>query len=1542
MHRRNDGTPNTWLPPRRARVLSCAVVLLLIALAARSLTVRAGVEPSVRTDRTAYPAGDVVEITATGFAPNDVVTVQVTHADGTMVEGMGHDAWVGTADAAGALLGTWWIDPRDTSVSGFQVTIQSAAGIVRSPVFQRRAVVNTEHPGYPAGERIPMQGRGFVPGETVTLEARDAGEQRAGADPDALGTWMTTARADGTVATEWTIDPTGNENFVVQAIGSVSGVAEPTRIARTAAVRSDKSDYHPGETAVITGYGFGPNEEVTLQVVHANGGANGSGHDPFFTTADTAGRILATWFVDPDDSQGSKFLVSASGRNTGRRASTVFWDDGTIPLVALEASYTQDFDSLAGTGTSAVEPLGWDFVESGTNVNTTYTAGTGSSTTGDTYSFGQAGSADRAFGGLRSGSLVPTVGVQFMNNTGGMITSLAIAYVGEQWRLGQNTAGRAPDRLDFQLSTDATSLSTGTWTDHDALDVSSPILTGTVGALNGNVAPNRAAVAATISGLSVPNGVSFWLRWTDSDLIPGSDDGLAIDDFSLTPFGTTAPEAAPSVISSYPVNGATDVPSNASLSVTFDEGVEVAGSWFTIGCATSGAHSASVTGGPAFFTLDPETDFSPGELCTLTVHATGVTDLDTNDPPDAMAADFVVSFTPFDVCTEPFTPIYAIQGSGATVATVGSVTTQGVVVGDYEGPAPALRGFFIQDPAGDGDPLTSDGIFVFEGSNANTVNIGDLVRVTGTAGENQGQSQVSVGTVVRCGVGTVMPTGVMFPVSSADFLERYEGMLVRLPQTMYVTEHFQLGRFGQVVLSAGGRLRQPTSVAAPGAVALAIQAQNDLNQIILDDGSQAQNPDPIPFARGGQPLSAANTLRGGDTASGIVGVLNYTWAGNAASGNAYRIRPTNAFGGTVNFEPTNPRPASAPDVGGRLRVASMNLLNFFNTFSACTGGVAGAPIDCRGADSAEEFARQHPKTVAAILSVDADVLAVNELENDGYGPGSALQFLVDQLNLATAPGTYAFVDADAATGQSNSMGTDAIRSALLYRPSTVTPVGQTAVLNTQAFVNGGDGFPRNRPSIAQAFHENATGSRFVLDANHFKSKGSACDTPDTGDGQGNCNAVRTNAARTLVEWLASDPTGTNESSVLIMGDLNSHAMEDPVAAIVDAGFTNLIEAFAGPDAYSYVFDGQWGYLDHALASATLVAQVTGSGDHHINADEPNVLDYNLEFKTANLQAALYAPDRFRVSDHDPIVVGLNLDAGPSVEPGGPYSVPEGGSVTLTAIGSSAGPLVYAWDLDGDNVFETSGNPATFNAAMLDGPREVTVQVRVTTAGGRSVVAPATVTLANVAPTVMPPVLGEGTPTIGTAVSAGALFSDPAGALDQPFTCTVDYGDGSGPQPGTITGTTCVGPAHTFATYGAYLVAVTVTDKDGDSGTASAPQSVGFAWTGFFRPLNNPPVVTGAKAGSAIPVSFSLGGDYGSAIFAPGSPVSVPVSCETWTSVSEGDPVETAGGSGLEYDASSRRYRFVWKTDKSWAMSCRELRVTLVDGTTHRARVYMPR
>jgi len=214
-----------------------------------------------------------------------------------------------------------------------------------------------------------------------------------------------------------------------------------------------------------------------------------------------------------------------------------------VSLTSLGGAYTQDFDTLsntAGSTTNASLPTGWAITESGggSRDNEQYAVDSGSSNFGDVYSYGASNSTDRALGVLRSGTLVPTIGAEFFNNTGATITLLDIAYIGEQWRLG--TASRT-DQLDFQYSANATSLSSGTYLDFNALDFVTPNTT-TSGAKNGNDATNRATISATISGLSIATGASFWIRWNDFDA-SGADDGLAIDNFSLTARGEVARES---------------------------------------------------------------------------------------------------------------------------------------------------------------------------------------------------------------------------------------------------------------------------------------------------------------------------------------------------------------------------------------------------------------------------------------------------------------------------------------------------------------------------------------------------------------------------------------------------------------------------------------------------------------------------------------------------------------------------------------------------------------------------------------------------------------------------------------------------------------------------------------------------------------------------------------------------------------------------------------------------------------------------------------
>ncbi len=200
-----------------------------------------------------------------------------------------------------------------------------------------------------------------------------------------------------------------------------------------------------------------------------------------------------------------------------------------ITISQVNVGYSENFDTLASTGTSSLLPTGWAFSETGSNANTTYTGGTGSSTTGDTYSFGASGSSERAFGTLLTSSVASSIGTVIVNNTGSTLTQLTFSYYGEQWRLG--ATGRE-DRLDFAFSTDATSLSTGTWTANTALNFVAPTTGPSVGALDGNLAANRTFVTGSISSLNLATGGSLWIRWNDFGAT-GSDDGLAIDDFSV-------------------------------------------------------------------------------------------------------------------------------------------------------------------------------------------------------------------------------------------------------------------------------------------------------------------------------------------------------------------------------------------------------------------------------------------------------------------------------------------------------------------------------------------------------------------------------------------------------------------------------------------------------------------------------------------------------------------------------------------------------------------------------------------------------------------------------------------------------------------------------------------------------------------------------------------------------------------------------------------------------------------------------------------------
>jgi endonuclease I len=214
-----------------------------------------------------------------------------------------------------------------------------------------------------------------------------------------------------------------------------------------------------------------------------------------------------------------------------------------VSITNVATPYTQDFNSLANTGTTnTVLPTGWLFSEAGSSANTSYAADNGGNGGGNTYSYGATGNTERAFGSLQSGAVTPTIGVGFVNNSGTPITTITISYTGEQWRAGVSSRTTA-DTLHFQYSLDATDLTTGTWIDENNLDFASPTLNVAAGALDGNQAANRSAKNFTITGLNIPNGTTFFLRWTDYN-IASSDDGLSIDDLSITFNGAIVPPCA--------------------------------------------------------------------------------------------------------------------------------------------------------------------------------------------------------------------------------------------------------------------------------------------------------------------------------------------------------------------------------------------------------------------------------------------------------------------------------------------------------------------------------------------------------------------------------------------------------------------------------------------------------------------------------------------------------------------------------------------------------------------------------------------------------------------------------------------------------------------------------------------------------------------------------------------------------------------------------------------------------------------------------------
>ncbi|KVP72644.1 endonuclease [Burkholderia ubonensis] len=569
-------------------------------------------------------------------------------------------------------------------------------------------------------------------------------------------------------------------------------------------------------------------------------------------------------------------------------------------------------------------------------------------------------------------------------------------------------------------------------------------------------------------------------------------------------------------------------------------------------------------------------------------------------------------------CGGSATPIAEIQGPGAPSPLAGqNVSIEAVVTADFGG-ADGFGGFFVQqaDAQRRNQPGVSEGLFVY--APKARAKAGDLVHVTGKVEEKYGQTQLTLsGAIAVCANGqSVTPATLALPVDDVNAFAAYEGMLVRLPQKLNVTDNYELGRYGSMLLS-NGRLRTPTSVVPPAQARSQIDA-NARNRLILDDGSNKQNPASVPYPAPG--LSAANTLRAGYTVSNVEGVLEMRYG-------AWRVQPVPGAAAPAFDARANPRTAApARDRHANLRVASFNVLNYFNGNGL--GGGFDDPAN-RGAKNYQEFLRQDAKIVSALKALDADVIGLMEIQNNGYGELSAVRQLAAKLG-----SHWRVVDPGTAR-----LGGDAIAVALIYDSRKVEPVGRAATLAID---------DKNRQPLAQTFRRVGGKHALTVVVNHLKSKNcpdATSDDLDQGDGQGCWNATRTRAAARLADWLAGTPTGASSQGVLLIGDFNSYTHEDPIRLLESRGYRNLVSRWIGANAYSYVYNGEAGYLDHALASLPLAAHVKAVHEWHINADEPVALQYTLAYKSAEQQRTWYAPDAYRSSDHDPVLVDIALPGG---------------------------------------------------------------------------------------------------------------------------------------------------------------------------------------------------------------------------------------------------------------------------------------------------------
>lgn len=629
------------------------------------------------------------------------------------------------------------------------------------------------------------------------------------------------------------------------------------------------------------------------------------------------------------------------------------------------------------------------------------------------------------------------------------------------------------------------------------------------------------------------------------------------------------------------------------------------------------------------------------------------------------AADFSLSATITPTAsaggtppTEPepasgFKTIAEIQGTSTASPLVGStVTTRGKVTAVYA--TGGFNGYYVQTPGSGGDAAgaartASDALFIYSPTTTGTVQPGDYVELTGVVSEFANQTQLTVEGAglqkLSEAAPEVKPTAFEMPANEAA-REALEGMLVA-PQGPYtVTDNYSLNQYGEIGLAAGtSPLVHPTAVATYGSAEYAVVvAENALRAIKLDDGASTNflkdastKAQQLPYLTTSDPVRVGSPAR--FRTDVILGYGNNSWKFQPLTAltpaNADTVQP-------ASFSAS--RPDGPADVGGNLKLASFNVLNYFTTTGDQLSGCIfytdrdGNPItvkegcNARGAANAENLQRQQSKIVAAITKAGADVVSLEEIENSaqfGKNRDDALSKLVDALNVKT-PGVWDYVRTPANAPPPSDE--DMIRTAFIYKKAVAEPVGESIIHNdTVAFASA-------RKPLAQVFKPIGADEdkKFIAIVNHFKSKGSAATPDDTDKGQGASNIARTKQAESLLAFSKDLQASKGTDKVFLIGDFNAYAKEDPINVLTGAGYADLE---AGTGKHSYLFGGMVGSLDHILASPAAARIVTGTDIWNINSVESVALEYS---RYNNNVTNYYAGDEFRASDHDPVVVGMNL------------------------------------------------------------------------------------------------------------------------------------------------------------------------------------------------------------------------------------------------------------------------------------------------------------